>query len=96
VVLSAWSIARSALPVALVAFNAFLIVTALYLAAQAVGDTALWLQGRYLLPLTALPIISLLALQDGQARRPSLVPLLPLLLLLLGYLVVKVPAYFYA
>jgi Predicted membrane protein (DUF2142) len=97
--LSPATLVRSAMPVALVAVNAILIVTALFLTVVPVGYTTLWLQGRYLLPLTAAPVITLLALQGvggGEARKTSLMPLLPFFAILLGYLLVKVPEYFYS
>jgi len=88
-------VARALLPVALAAGNAVLIVTGLYVAAFPVGAQAMWLQGRYLLPLAAVPVISLLALQSREPRERSLIAILPVVLVLLGYLVVKVPTYFY-
>jgi uncharacterized membrane protein len=87
--------ARALLPLALVAGNAVLIVTALYVTVLPVGEQALWLQGRYLLPLAAVPVISLLALPSREPRERSLIAILPVVLVLLGYLVVKVPTYFY-
>jgi uncharacterized membrane protein len=95
VVLSNLSVARAALPLALVAVNAVLIVTALYVTVLPVAEPALWLQGRYLLPLAAVPVISLLALQQPDVRERSILPIAPVVLVLLGYLVVKVVLYFY-
>ncbi|HSR23336.1 MAG TPA: DUF2142 domain-containing protein, partial [Candidatus Eisenbacteria bacterium] len=95
VVLSAGTIARAALPVALVAVNTVLLVTVLYATLQRVGDSTLWLQGRYLLPLAAAPVVSLLALGPPAERPRSVLPLAPLALLMFAYLVAKVPVYFY-
>lgn len=96
ILLSKLSVARALLPIALVAGNAVLIVTALYLTVLPVGDKVLWLQGRYLLPLAAVPVISLLALQSRGVRERSILPIVPAVLVLLGYVVIKVVVYFYA
>ena len=95
VVLSKLSVARAVLPLALVVANAVLIVTALYVTVLPVAEPHLWLQGRYLLPLAAVPVISLVALQSPEVRERSILPIVPVVLVLLGYLVVKVAVYFY-
>jgi uncharacterized membrane protein len=94
-VLTKLSAARALLPLALVIGNAVLIVTTLYVAVLPVGAGALWLEGRYLLPLAAVPAISLVAIQGREFRERSILPIVPVVLVLLGYLVVKVAMYFY-
>jgi uncharacterized membrane protein len=86
---------RAALPLVLVVANAVLIVVVLEVTVQPVGDPTLWLQGRYLLPLAAVPVLSPHLMLAEPGKRRSLLPLVPLMLLLLGYLVVKVLVYFY-
>ena len=93
--LSAGAIATAAVPVALVVANAVLIVTVLYVTVQPVGDHVLWLQGRYLLPLAAAPVVSLLALGPAAERPRPVLALAPLAVLMLVYLVGKVLLYFY-
>lgn len=94
--LSRMAVARALLPVTLVAANAVLVVTTLYLTVVPVGAPVLWLQGRYLLPLATVPVISVLALQPPDVRQRPVHPAVPVvLLLILGYLVLKVAVYFY-
>jgi hypothetical protein len=95
--LSAGALARAALPMALAAGNAVLVVTALYVAYTPVGEPALWLQGRYLLPIAAASVVALMPLKPRplEDERPSPLPLLPLIAVLLVYLSFKVPLYFY-
>jgi uncharacterized membrane protein len=95
VVLSKLSLARALLPLTLAVGNAVLIVVALLVTALPVGQQTLWLQGRYLLPLAAVPVISALALQSRPVRERSILAIAPVVVVLLGYLVVKVVTYFY-
>jgi len=62
-----------------------------------VADPHVWLQGRYLLPIAAAPVVALTAIaaRPSEPERVPVLPLLPLVALLLAYLVVKVPTYFY-
>ncbi len=86
---------QAALPIGLVLTNTVLMFTALYLYATPVGGTLLTPQGRYFLPLAAVPLISLFILSARPPRPPSVVALAPFILLIQAGLVLKVLALFY-
>jgi uncharacterized membrane protein len=93
---SAGTIVRAAVPIALLGATAVVVVTAVYANGAPVGSQVYWgIHGRYFLPLAALPMVSLAMLQPELRERRTILALLPLLLLLVSYLVVKVVNYFY-
>lgn len=93
-----WSTAtglRALFPVAVVLATAVLIVAVGYVTASPVAAPWVWIQGRYFLPLAAVPLVSLVMLNRGRSDERSVEPMVPLVLLLAAYLLVKVPNYFY-
>jgi uncharacterized membrane protein len=94
-----WSprrIAEALIPLILVLLNVLAIFTVLFVVAWPVGIYAMPVQGRYLLPLSAIPLISLFAVSRMSPRRLSMVPLLAPVLLIHAWLAVKVLALFYS
>lgn len=92
---SSGAVLRALLPVGIVAVTAVLIVTVGYVTATPVGALVVWIQGRYFLPLAAVPLVSLVVLNRGRTVGRSVAPMVPLILVLAVYLLVKVPNYFY-
>lgn len=92
-----WSVdaaVRAAFPTLLAAANVLLIVTTLFI--LTVGPTGhLIVMGRYFLPLVAVPLVSLAALERGQPRRLSMLPLVPWIALVYAWLILKVLVFFY-
>lgn len=90
------SIAAAALPLGLLLTVPVLFTTGLYLSSATVGAEVYWgVQGRYFLPLAALPVLALcLVTPEDREQRPVAV-LIPPLMVMMGYLVVKVLTYFY-
>jgi predicted membrane protein DUF2142 len=90
------AVVRALLPVALVLASAALIVTLQYVTDTAVGARIIWgVQGRYFLPFAAVPLVSLVMLNPGRSEGRTVWPLVPLVLVLATYLLIKVPNYFY-
>jgi uncharacterized membrane protein len=89
--------AAVALPAALMAVNAVLIITALYVTDATVGATVYWhLHGRYFLPLAAVPAIAVVPpLAGASTERSSSVAYAACMAVLLVYLVAKAVLYFY-
>ncbi|MBO0728279.1 MAG: DUF2142 domain-containing protein [Acidimicrobiaceae bacterium] len=94
-VLSVSRITFGLVPPALILANVVLIFMAGYLAATPVGGPLEMLQGRYLIPLIAVPLISLSILQRGEHLARSIV--LPVALVIVMYVgvVLKVLGVFY-
>lgn len=94
-VLSAGRITLGLFPLALILVNVVLAFTALYLDDTAVGGVPQAFQGRYLVPLIAVPLVSLSVLQRGEHLTRSI--MLPVALMVVMYvaLVLKVLSVFY-
>jgi uncharacterized membrane protein len=93
-----WGAAAAvAWPAALMAVNAVLIVTALYVTDAAVGATQYWrLHGRYFLPLAAMPALAAAPRETGAGpERSSSVIYAASMAVLLVFLVAKVFPFFY-
>lgn len=92
---SSGALLRALLPVGIVTVTAVLIVVVGYVTASPVGALVVWIQGRYFLPLAAVPLVSLVMLNPGRSEGRPVAPMVPLFLVLAAYLLVKVPNYFY-
>ncbi|HEY7199250.1 MAG TPA: DUF2142 domain-containing protein [Candidatus Dormibacteraeota bacterium] len=95
--LSAGTVLRAAWPVALVAANMVLIVTALYIADSPPAAGVYWnVHGRYFLPFAAVPVLSLAMITSRLGRSTgSALPFAAGMSVLVAYLLGKVAIYFY-
>jgi uncharacterized membrane protein len=93
-----WSrrrLGEALVPLVLVLLNTLAIFTVLFVVALPVGTSAMDVQGRYLLPLAAVPLVSLLTISSAPDRQPTILPLLPAVLLIHAWLGVKILTLFY-
>lgn len=93
-VVSGGAVIRAAFPAVLVVVNVLAIVTALYIYTVGPGGLLI-VEGRYFLPLVAVPLLSLAALERGQPRRLSMLPLVPWVAVIYVWLIVKMLVFFY-
>ncbi len=89
------AVAKAALPLAIIVINTVLIVTAVYVESVPVRTSFVAIQGRYFLPLVAVPLVSLSVLSVGAFRQRSVLPLIPFVVLMYVWLVIKVNQIFY-
>jgi uncharacterized membrane protein len=93
---SALGLVEAAIPIGLALLNAALAFTAIFVAAtSSIPGSLVTLQGRYFLPLLAVPLVSLSVVGAVRTRLPSMLPLVPFVLLMYAGLVVKVQGLFY-
>lgn len=88
------AILKAALPPALVVANALLIPTALYVEAFA-PHQLIAISGRYFIPTLAAPLASLAVLEARPSAYRSPLPVVPLIVVMLIWLVIEVRLFFY-
>lgn len=94
-----WSwpgVLQASLPIVLVVVNFLLIFTAIWVEATPVNYFFIGLQGRYLLPLVPVPVLSLAILSTVRPRVRSVVPFMPFLAAMQAWLLYDVYLAFFS
>lgn len=91
-----WSGAlQASLPIVLVVVNIVLIFTAIFVEASPVGSRIFGIQGRYFLPLVAVPVLSVAVLSSTRPGVRSVVPFMPFLAAMQAWLLYDAYLVFY-